>query len=147
MVVRRCRAMLGDEQDAQEASQDVFVRVLKNANRLDDKAPSALLYRVATNVCLNKIRSRGRRPEIPLGDRLLQIAGGKDSAARSQARQWLDRLFDRHPESTRTIAVLYWVDGYTYAQIAEIVGLSVSGVRKRLRRLQGMAKDWEARDV
>ena len=48
----------------------------------------------------------------------------------------LDWLFNRHPESSRTIAVLHYVDGLTLEQVADEVGLSVSGVRKRLRKLR-----------
>ena len=48
----------------------------------------------------------------------------------------LDRLFGRHPASSRTIAVLHHIDGLTLDQVARETGLSVSGVRKRLRRLR-----------
>ena len=52
------------------------------------------------------------------------------------ARSLLDRIFQREVESTRTIAVLHWVDGMTLEEVANEVGLSVSGVRKRLRTLR-----------
>jgi RNA polymerase sigma-70 factor (ECF subfamily) len=48
----------------------------------------------------------------------------------------LDRLFGRHPESSRTIAVLHYVDGLTLEEVADEIGMSVSGVRKRLRALR-----------
>ena len=48
----------------------------------------------------------------------------------------LDWLFRRHPASTRTMAVLHYVDGMTLEQVARECGLSVSGVRKRLRALR-----------
>ena len=50
----------------------------------------------------------------------------------------LDWLFGRQPESSRTIAVLHYVDGLTLEEVARQTGLSVSGVRKRLRRLRHM---------
>jgi AcrR family transcriptional regulator len=53
----------------------------------------------------------------------------------------LDRLFRRHPESTRTMAVLHHVDGMTLEQVARECGMSVSGVRKRLRdRLRALER-------
>ncbi len=61
----------------------------------------------------------------------------------SEARGVLDRLFGRHPESSRTIAVLHYVDGLTLEQVAAEVGLSVSGVRKRLRGLRQTLLSWE----
>jgi RNA polymerase sigma-70 factor (ECF subfamily) len=48
----------------------------------------------------------------------------------------LDRLFRRHPASTRTMAVLHYVDGMTLEQVARACGVSMSGVRKRLRALR-----------
>ena len=48
----------------------------------------------------------------------------------------LDWLFGRHKESSRTIAVLHYVDGLTLEEVARQTGMSVSGVRKRLRKLR-----------
>jgi RNA polymerase sigma-70 factor, ECF subfamily len=135
MVLRRCRQLLRDENEALDACQDVFVRVLERRTRLDARYPSSLLYRIATNVCLNRIRDRRRTPETPDEERLYQIAAAGRAGAGSDARMLLDRLFGRHPASSRTIAVLHHIDGLTLAQVAEETGLSVSGVRKRLRRL------------
>ena len=58
MVLRRCRRLLRDEDRALDAMQDVFVRVLQNQGRLHATYPSNLLYRIATNVCLNRIRDQ-----------------------------------------------------------------------------------------
>ncbi len=138
MVLRRCRRLLGDEQEAVDAMQDVFVQALRFSERLDDHAPSSLLYRMATNVCLNRIRSRGRRPEVPGGELLWQLASDDDLEARTGARRALARLFAGEPSSSATLAVLHLVDGLTLEEVAAAVGLSVSGVRKRLRRLRGL---------
>jgi len=63
MVLRRCRQLLRDEEEALDACQDVFVRIIEKRRRLRADYPSSLLYRITTNVCLNRIRDRGRRPE------------------------------------------------------------------------------------
>ena len=54
MMLRRCRRLLTDENEALDACQDVFVRLLRNRGRLDLACPSSLLYRIATNICLNR---------------------------------------------------------------------------------------------
>ncbi len=136
MVLRRCRRLLKSEEEAYDAMQDVFVQVLRFEDRLDDQAPSSLLYRMATNVCLNRIRSSKRRPEDAESDMLSRIANAEDVEAQSMARNLLDRLFRREKPSTKTIAVLHLLDGLTLEQVAQEVGLSVSGVRKRLRILR-----------
>ncbi|HET8644570.1 MAG TPA: sigma-70 family RNA polymerase sigma factor [Vicinamibacteria bacterium] len=136
MVVRRCRQLLRDDQDALDASQDVFVRLLQRQERLTAEYPSSLLYRMATNVCLNRLRDRRRAPAAADQDLLLRIAAADDPGALSEARSVLERLFGGHPPSTRLLAVLHYLDGFTLEQVAAQVGLSVSGVRKRLRSLR-----------
>ena len=140
MVLRRCRRLLGDEDEALDACQDVFVRLLRHRERLDLRCPSSLLYRIATNVCLNRIRDRGRAPLVAGDDLLLAIAAASEPGAQIEARLVLDWLFGRHPESTRTMAVLHYVDGLTLEEVASQTGLSVSGVRQRLRKLRAQIR-------
>ena len=136
MVLRRCRRLLGDEPSARDAMHDVFVQVLGRAEELADQAPSSLLFRIATNVCLNRIRTRRRRPEDGDPELLAEIAEHTDPAARSAARAALDALFRHEPEDTAVIAVLHLHDRMTLEEVAAEVGMSVSGVRKRLARLR-----------
>lgn len=136
MVLRRCERLLGRTEDARDACQDVFVQLVRHRHRLDGAFPSSLLYCMATNVCLNRIRERGRRPQTDDAAELWRIATAEEPGAQSHARLLLERLFGRHPESSRTMAVLHYLDGLTLEQVAQESGLSVSGVRKRLRRLR-----------
>jgi len=136
MVIRRCRQILRDEEKALDAAQDVFVQLLRRRDDLDQSAPSSLLYRIATNTCLNILRSERRRPQTHDDEILLAIAGVDDPEETVINSHLLDRVFHREQESTRTIAVLHYVDRLTLEETALEVGLSVSGVRKRLRRLR-----------
>jgi RNA polymerase sigma-70 factor (ECF subfamily) len=138
MVLRRCRRLLRDDGKALDAMHDVFVEMLKRRDTLDERAPAALLLCTATNVCLNRLRTERRHPE-DRGDALLlaiAAAGGSGAEERSLARRALDRLFAATPESTALMAVLHYVDNLTLEEVAAEVGLSVSGVRKRLRTLK-----------
>src|SRR5690554_2392144 len=134
MVLRRCRKMLTDENDALDAMQETFVRVLENHHTLTTDAPSSLLYRMATNVCLNRIRATGRRPETVGGELIYEIAR-LDDGDLTEARNLLDRIFRRQKTSTRQIAIMFWLEEMTYEEVAQATGMSVSGVRKRLREL------------
>lgn len=109
-----------------DAMQDTFVRVSRHADRLDDRAPASLLYRMATHVCLNEFRSRKRRPETPDQELLQQIACTLESGLHD-ARSLLRRLFRGERESTQLLAVLHFVDGLTLEQTVREVGLSLSG--------------------
>jgi RNA polymerase sigma-70 factor (ECF subfamily) len=136
MVLRRCRTLLRNEEDALDAMQQTFVRVLEYADRLTDDAPSSLLYRMATNICLNRIRSTSRYSALTGDPLVYEISRLPDSGGRVEARNLLHRIFRRQKPSTRRIAAMYWLEGHTYAEVAEEVGMSISGVRKRLRELQ-----------
>jgi RNA polymerase sigma factor (sigma-70 family) len=143
MVLRRCRQLLRDEDKAVDAMQDTFVQVLRREGALDDRAPSSLLYTIATNTCLNVLRAERRRPRGGDDDVIATIAGVDDPVGGVVARHLLDRIFAREQPSTRTIAVMHFVDGLTYEEVAAEVGLSVSGVRKRLRTLKERVRTLE----
>ncbi len=140
MVLRRCRFLLRDEDRAVDAMHDVFVNLLNGQHALQlEGGGASLLHRIATNVCLNRLRSQRRRQESAEDEHealLMEIASLDDLEGRTAAGAVLDRLFGREPESTRTMAVLHLVDGMTLEETAREVGLSVSGVRKRLRGLR-----------
>jgi RNA polymerase sigma factor (sigma-70 family) len=152
MVLRRCRKLLRHDAQAQDALQDVFVSLLRASARLDESAPSALLLRMATNVCLNRLRTERRHPEDRDDELLQRIAaadadtGGGAAESRTVARSVLAKLFradDPLAASTRTIAAMHLVDGLTLEEVAREAGLSVSGVRKRLRTLRGRLRELE----
>ena len=165
MVLRRCRFLLKDEERALDAMQEVFVKLLENKHRLEGTYPSSLLYRIATNVCLNMIRSKSRSRTDYNPDLVEAAAGHDDVAGRAAAQDFLDRLFAAEelergaprgysqqwsvhgrsvaPVSTREMAVMYYLDSMTYEEVARETGLSVSGVRKRLRKLKEKATQLE----
>ena len=140
MVLRRCRKMLKDEQSAHDAMHEVFLKVLVKRQSLTGAHPSALLYRIATNVCLNMLRSERRHPHTNDEKILTSIADVEEHESSIVNRHLIDKLFGREPRSTKTMAVLHYVDGMTLQEVSNEVGLSVSGVRKRLRGLRERAK-------
>jgi len=144
LVLRRCRQLLRDEDEALDVCQDVFVQLLRRRGALEIRFPSSLIYRIATNLCLNRIRDRRRLPDLVEDEQLARIARLDDPTAGLHARSMLDRLFARHRESTRIIATLHFVDGLTLEEVAAEVGMSVSGVRKRLRALRETLVELEA---
>jgi len=146
MVLRRCVSLLKDEAEADDIMQNVFLRIYTNRETLDLSAPSSLLWNTATRLCLNRIRDKSRRGlNVDCSDILLQIADSSDEQDAYEASSILSKIFSKEPESTRTMAVLHYVDGMTLEETAETVGLSVSGVRKRLRTLQEKVKNLEVK--
>lgn len=141
MVLRRCRHLLKDDGLAQDAAQDVFVQLVTRKGSIEDRGLSSLLFQMATGVSLNRLRARRRHPEDRSEGILERIADATDPETLAENRGMLRRLFERESPSTRVIATLHWVDGMTHAEVAREVGMSVSGVRKRLRQLQSHATD------
>lgn len=135
MVLRRCRRMLWDEEAAVDAMQDTFVQVLRRRDTLEE-VNSSLMYTIATNTCLNLIRDSRRRREDGDHELLDRIANLAEPQDRIVAKGVLEKLFSREKPSTLTIATLHLLDGMTLEEVAAEVGMSVSGVRKRLRMLK-----------
>jgi RNA polymerase sigma-70 factor (ECF subfamily) len=142
MVIRRCRSILGNEDDALDAVQDVFLNLLRSRERLHGRFPSSLLYTMATNVCLNRLRVKGR--EIPAGsflaDEEMHFFRLDRDFDRVEARLLIDLILKDESELNRLISFMYYADEMTFKEIGEAVGLSISGVRKRLEGLEERAR-------
>jgi RNA polymerase sigma-70 factor (ECF subfamily) len=139
MVMRRCRFLLRNEQKALDATQDTFVRLLRYRQKLTAAAPSSLLYRIATNVCLNVLRSEKKTSPSADSSVLDEIAAAENLEESFIRREIINRIFRSEKPTTREIAVMRYVDGLSLEEVAAESGLSVSGVRKRLRLLKERA--------
>ena len=141
MVIRRCRRILGASEDVLDAVHDVFVSLLQNESRLHGSFPSSLLYTIATNVCLNRLRKRKwEKPEdfSAGGDvRLQYFDEGYDQV---EAKLLLEDILKDESEMNRAISFMYHADGMTLKEVGEATGLSISGVRKRLEAFRSRAR-------
>lgn len=136
MVIRRCRSIIKDEEAALDVSQEVFFRVIKKGKWENLQYPSSFLYTIATNLSLNYLRDNRKGP-VAISDNMLAILESEDAPEeRVVNRYFIDQIFTRVKASTRTMAFYHYVDGLTLEETAEMVGMSVSGVRKRLRGLK-----------
>ncbi len=138
MVYRRCVSILHDDDRAYDALQEVFMKLITNSAKLDGYYPSSLLFTIATNVCLNMLRADRHAPAYINSDDIAEKPNPVSDNIENRVADTdlLDRIFSRHKESTRLIAYLHYRDGMTLKEVAEIAGLSISGVRKRLRNLK-----------
>lgn len=134
LVLGRCCSLLGSDSEGQEAMQEVFLRVHRYKDSFRGEArPSTFLYRVATNHCLNLLRSRKRRPEDVTDD----LSWAADSLLDVvELRDLLDRLLLNQDERTRECVVYHFVDGMTHQQTGALLGISEAAVRKRIARFR-----------
>jgi RNA polymerase sigma-70 factor (ECF subfamily) len=141
MVIRRCRSLLRNDDEAMDAVQDVFLNLLRAQKRLRPAFPSSLLYTMATNVCLNRIRAQKR--ELPMDF----FSGGEEffsavdeGAGQVDAELLVQAILEDESEQTRAICFMYHADWMTLKEIGGTVGMSVSGVRKRLETFKVRAR-------
>jgi RNA polymerase sigma factor (sigma-70 family) len=135
MVLRRCRQILKDEDLAADAMQDTFLRLIQRKDRVYEEAPSSLLYTIATNVSLNRIRSNRRRPMDLVGETVEDIAVTPDETDRVIDQAMIEHALAGLTGRSRSIATDYFIHGKTMDETALHCGLSISGVRKRLQRV------------
>lgn len=144
LVLGRCRSLLGNEADARDAVQEVFLRAHRYQDSFrGDSSPSTWLFRMATNHCLNVLRTRRRRPEDPVEE----LDWAPDTVLdRVALRDLVHRLLVDQDERTRECVVYHYADGMTHDEVGELLGISGAAVRKRLglfrKAVAPMAPTW-----
>lgn len=142
MVLGRCRVLLGDEAEAQDACQDVFLRLHRYRDGFRGEAqPTTYLFKVTTTTCLNRLRSRRRRREDIVEHVPDRGGDGVSPLRAAEVRQLVDRLLADADEGAMACAVYHFVDGMTHAEVGELLGLSAAAVRKRLAKLRETLRD------
>ena len=133
--------MLHNAHDAEDATQEIFLRVYTKLDTYDQTRKfSTWLFSVASNYCIDRIRRR--RPLVPLDDMAYAIPSTADGperlALQSELRDTMQQALARLPDHYRLVAVLrYWND-LSYQEIEHITGLSESAVKTRLHRARHM---------
>ena len=135
MVHRRCRYILKDEERAFDATQDIFVKLL--IRKFNPRYFSSYLYRMATNHCINLLQRSG---PVMLEHTELNLSGTGDNPEEFILdKLQLEVIFAAVPPLTRAIAVMRYLHKMKFAEIAELVGMSIPGIRKRLQGLRTRA--------
>jgi len=131
LVMSRCRTLLHNEADAQDATQEVFLKLHRYRDHFRGEAsPATFLYKITTTVCLNWLRSRRRRPEDPVEE--LPPVASDALLDQVELRELVRRLLSEQDERTQACLVYHYVDGMTYDEIGSILELSGAAVRKRI---------------
>lgn len=136
MVYHRCLRILGNQQDALDATQEVFARVMRHYGSFrQESSPSTWIMRISTNHCLNVIRNRrGRQAKLFAHKAELQPRDRGEKAFDTVDRNELIRtLLSRFDPEIQRLVIHHYIDGMSKEEIARTVGLSVPTVRKRLR--------------
>ncbi|MGZ4755602.1 MAG: RNA polymerase sigma factor [Acidimicrobiia bacterium] len=128
-----CRRILGNADDALDASQEALIAVARAIHRFDGRSAfTTWLYRVATNAALDELRRRGRRP-VP-AETSMETASRGSGPEDAGDRIDIDAALARIPEEFRVVVVLRDLADLDYAQIAEVLDLPPGTVRSRIAR-------------
>lgn len=127
-IVGRARTLLADIDAAKDVMQEVVVMVVtKETHVLELPQPGPWLYRVTTNMCLNRLRDERRRKE------LIGIHGEERlHPGDVEKRAIVLDLLQRVPAELQEVAVYHYVDEMSHDEIAELMGISRRTVGNRL---------------
>ena len=146
---RVARAVLGDPDDADDAAQDGMLSALVKLEQYDARRPfGPWLLRIVANAATDRRRRRSVRRVEPLDAGL--VAGGTRPDSTVERRALAQRLREalaELPERRRLAVVLFDVEGYSHAEIAQVLGIPEGTVRSEVfharRRLRALLADWK----
>ncbi len=142
-----------DMEAARELTLETFIRVHKSRDRYDDRfAFTSWLFRIAANLCKNHQRWRIRHPEERLADAdIPPIQAGTnrdgdpetpaDLVMKQERIEELRSIIAEMPHPLKTALLLYYYEGLSYKEIADVIGHSVRGVETRLYRARSWLKE------
>jgi RNA polymerase sigma-70 factor (ECF subfamily) len=127
---------MGDREDAKDVMQEVFLRAFKAyAEFTGTASPLSWLYRITTNICLNRLRDTGRRRQI-----LDQAFSGDEPASGTSqdAALTVRALLGQVPEDVQEIAVYYFVDQMSQDEIASLLEIPRRTIGYRLEQFRSL---------
>jgi RNA polymerase sigma-70 factor (ECF subfamily) len=144
-VYNLCLRMVNDPEDASDLAQDAFIRAWQGLRFYKFEASFATwLYRLTTNVCIDFLRRKKRRPTVSLTveddgesqelELPSQEAEPEEVVLEKERRRQLASAMEQLDEEGRTILTLRVVEELSYEQIAEVLDIKVGTVKSRLAR-------------
>lgn len=137
--------MVGDPEDAADMTQETFIKAYRALSSFrGDSKFSSWLYRIASNVCLDFLRSRSRHPQVSLStvdedDRATfelpdMRQNPEEQLMKKLGMEAVRRGLEQLPEQQRQILVLRELGGLSYAELAQTLGLEEGTVKSRIFR-------------
>jgi len=139
---------LPDATEAEDLAQHVFLQVFKSAHRYEVTAKfSTWLFTIARNLCLNEIRRRSRHPADSLDETFaddedqpirqptdVKTFSPPDAALHGELEDKIESALAELPEKQRTAILMCREDEFSYEQIAEVLGCTVSATKSLIHR-------------
>jgi RNA polymerase sigma-70 factor (ECF subfamily) len=148
-VYRRALRLLGNPADAEEATQEIFIRAFRAASGFRQQSQlTTWLYQITTNYCLNLIRDRSRRAALH-EEHVAPLAEdeSRTEPARPDDLVLLRRLLAGADERQAAAAVYVFLDGMSHEEAAAVLGVSKRTVGNLLERFQAWAHAQTSQDA
>lgn len=143
-VLRVCYRLLGNRHDAQDAAQEVFLKVYSNLSRLQTgRDPMPWIYQVAVNYCRDRLRRRGR-PAVALDDAPLRATESdpEEQASAGQRKRLLVEGLATLGERERAALVLRELEGLETSEVARILEIAEETVRSQCSTARAKLKQF-----
>ena len=143
-VLATALRLLGDMADAQDASQEVFLRVYRNLGKLErTDAFTGWLYKVTVNACRDLRRKRpSAAPVEEVGELISGAADPLEAAGQTERRRALDLSLRMLPERERAAVVLRDLEGLSTKEVARAMGSSEATVRSQISQARAKMKSF-----
>lgn len=122
----------GNEEKAHDAVQEAFVKLWENCSKVSPEKAKSFVYTVANNLYLNVIKAEKVRMKYADASNDRSHESPEFLMEEKEYKQKLDDALNALPENQRTTFLLNRVDGKKYAEIAEMEGVSVKAIEKRM---------------
>ena len=132
-VLRVCYYYLGDRQQAEDVTQDVFVRLITTCPELQEGREKAWLLKVALNRCRDLWRGAWVK-RVVLGSPVFETIPAPDETERRDEEEAMMKAIHQLPATFRESILLYYYQGYGISEIAEMLGLPEGTISSRLSR-------------
>ncbi|MGB5378256.1 RNA polymerase sigma factor [Muriicola sp.] len=122
----------GNEEKAYVAVQEAFVKLWENCAKVAPEKAKAFVYKVANNLYLNVLKAEKVRLKYAENAPKLSQESPEFLLEEKEFKDKLDRALNSLPENQRTVFLLNRIDGKKYAEIADMEGVSVKAIEKRM---------------
>ena len=131
-----CLRILGDRDNALDATQETFLTVFRKAAQFKgDSALGTWIYRIAVNTCYDQIRKSGRKPTDSLPDHLEPPdLAAEDAIEAAGLRLEIERALASLPPEFRAAVVLSDLEGMPLPEVAQALGVPLGTVKSRVFR-------------
>lgn len=143
-VWRLCFRLMGNEHDAHDAAQEVFVRLFCNRQKFEGRSKfTTWLHGIAVKTCLGLRRSRGRRQthEMALPESALPESAGSHSTADAGRTLDLYQVLDTLDEEDRALMILKYAESYTFEELASLMEMTPSACKMRISRARDRLRE------